>query len=539
MNFEILNKQRVYELLLKRFNNRFLTLKDLPHPSSFKDMQKGILRVVEAIKKNQKIVLIGDYDVDGVVATTIIRELFKTINYPLEWIIPNRFSDGYGISKKIIDKIDCNLIITVDNGIAAIDAANECKRRKIDLIITDHHNIGEEIPKAYAIINQKQSDCGFEYKEICGAQIAWYFAIALAKELNVKLDSKKLLALTSLAIVADIMPLIDINRVMLIAGLQVLNRSDFAFVKALRDSGFSNITSETIAYYIAPLINSAGRLRDASIASEFLFTNDLNKAKEILEELKAYNSERKNIEAKLTKEAIKQVKSSDKIAIVSGSDWNEGVVGIVASRVSELFKMPAIALSCKDGICKGSGRSFGDCDLFKLVSSAKNYFLKFGGHKSAIGLSFKQENLPLIKSLLNLQTKNICPEIKEVDNSILGILPFIEIDLELINLIERFEPFGEANLKPKFIAKDVEILDIKTIGQNGEHKSYFLNDGTKAFRAVEFRSKNSFKIGDRVDIAYSIGKNEYNGNTYINLYIDKLKVVRDSQRATIPSSKTV
>jgi len=528
MNFEILNKQRVYELLLKRFNNEFLTLKDLPHPSSFKDMQKGVLRVVEAIKKNQKIALIGDYDVDGVVATTIIRELFKVLNYPLEWIIPNRFSDGYGISKKIIDRINCDLIITVDNGIAAIDAANECKRRDIDLIITDHHNIGEQIPSAYAIINQKQKDCNFEYKEICGAQIAWYFAIALAKELNVKFDSKKLLGLVALAIVADIMPLNGINRVMLIAGLQILNKEQFAFVKALKQDGFKNFTSEIIAYYIAPLINSAGRLRDASIASEFLFTTDLNRAKEILEELKNFNNERKNLESLITKEALKQVKSSDKIAIVSGNDWNEGVVGIVASRVSEYFKMPSIALSCKEGICKGSGRSYGDCDLFKLVGTAKEYFLKFGGHKSAIGLSFKKEYLLVIKSLLNLQVEQVCGEIKNIDKAILGILPFCEIDLDLIKLIEQFEPFGEANLKPKFIAKDVEILDIKTMGQNSEHKSYFLNDGTKAFRAVEFRSKSDFKIGDKIDIAYSLGKNEYNGNTYINLYLDNLKIVSNS-----------
>jgi len=207
MNSEILDKKAVFKTLYNRFRGEFLTLKDLPHPHTFKDMQRAVRRVANAIINKQKIALIGDYDVDGVVATTIIRELFNTIGYPLEWVIPNRFSDGYGISKSVIDRVDANLIITVDNGIAAVEAAKVCKERDIELIITDHHSVGDTLPEAYAIVNQKQSDCGFEFKEICGAQIAWYFASALANELKIKVDLKYLLGLCSLAIVADIMPL--------------------------------------------------------------------------------------------------------------------------------------------------------------------------------------------------------------------------------------------------------------------------------------------------------------------------------------------
>jgi len=253
---QILNKTLIYNILYNRHKGEFLTLKELPYPNTFKDMNRAVNRLVEAINLNEKIVLIGDYDVDGVIATTVIRELFKTINYPLEWIIPNRFKDGYGVSKKVINKVDnAQVILTVDNGIAAVEAGQICKERGIDLIITDHHALPPILPEAYAIINQKQPNCTFKFKEVCGAQIAWY------------------LGLVSLAIVADIMPLTGINRTMLIAGLEYLKRSKKPFIEALKKREMlKNLNSETVAFYLAPLINSAGRLKDASLASNFLFT---------------------------------------------------------------------------------------------------------------------------------------------------------------------------------------------------------------------------------------------------------------------------
>ena len=486
-------------------------------------MQRGVKRVAQAIKLNQKIVLIGDYDVDGVVATTVVRKFFEQINYPLEWIIPNRFKDGYGVSKNVLNRINkADVILTVDNGIAAIEAAKICKDRGIDLIITDHHTLPPTLPQAYAIINQKQPDCNFQFKEICGAQIAWYFCAALAKELKVSVNLKELLAIVALAIVADIMPLNGINRVMLLAGIEYLKRSQDAYIQALQKKDMlKNLNSETIAFYLAPLINSAGRLSDASIASEFLFTKDLDEAEAILDELLSLNSERKALERKITKEAIKQVNSKDKVAIVWGQEWHEGVVGIVASKVAEHFKIPAIVLSCKNGICKGSGRNWGDCDLYKLVSFAREHLDKFGGHKAAIGLSFKEEKLPLIKSILNIKAQTLCNK-EYIDNTILGILPFEEIDFELLEILEKFEPYGEANPKPKFITKSVEVLECKEIGQNSEHKRYRLRDKNKVLSAVEFRSKNNPKIGDLIDIIYTISKNEFNNNFYINLYIEEI-----------------
>jgi single-stranded-DNA-specific exonuclease len=522
MTQQILNKTLVYNLLYNRHRGEFLTLKDLPYPNTFKDMQRAVKRVAEAIRLGEKIALIGDYDVDGVVSTTVIRELFRAINYPLDWVIPNRFRDGYGISEGVIDRVDASVIITVDNGIAAVAPAKICKERGIDLIITDHHALPPQLPDAYAIIDQKQPDCRFKFKEVCGAQIAWYFSVALAKELGKTVDSKELMGIVALAIVADIMPLTGINRTMLIAGLEYLKRSKKPFLEALRKRDMlKNLNSETVAFYLAPLINSAGRLSDASLASNFLFTQNLDEAEAILEELISLNNERKAIERAISKEALKQVKPSDKIAIVWGREWHEGVVGIVASKVAEHYKIPAIVLSCKDGICKGSGRSYGSCDIFSLVGEAREHMLKFGGHKAAIGLSFQEDKMAVIKSLLNIKASQMCSD-EYIDNSILGELPFSEIDFELLEILEKFEPYGEANSKPKFIRKQVEVLEVSEVGATREHKRYRLRDGQKNITAIEFRSKSSASRGDLVNIKFTISKNEYRDNVYINLYIEEI-----------------
>ena len=522
-----LTKEQLYKELYNRHNGEFLTLKDLPYPNQFKDMQRAVKRVTEAINCGEKIAIVGDYDVDGTVATTIMRELFATIGYEIEWIIPNRFRDGYGLSRSVIERLDAQLIITVDNGIAATEAAKLCKERGIELIITDHHSIPPTLPEAYAIINQKQESCSFPFKEICGAQIAWYFAVALSRNLKVPIDANGLMGLASLAIVADIMPLTGINRTMLLAGIAYLKRSKKPFIEALKEKGLidESFSSEKIAYYIAPLLNSAGRLKDASIASDFLFTPSLTEAKMLLEELLSLNNERKEIEKEITTKALKQVNSGDKIAIVWGEDWHEGVIGIVASKVAEHFKVPAIVLSCKDGICKGSGRSYGDCDLYSLASLASEHYIKFGGHKSALGLSVAKEKLVTLKTLLNIEASKRC-KVQEFDKNLLGILPFDQLDFETLEILEKFEPYGEANPKPKFALNGVTILEVKEVGKNGEHRSYYLKHGNRSYRAIEFRSKEKFGQGESVDIYYTISRNNYNGKSYINITIEQINLAQ-------------
>ncbi|TET86834.1 MAG: single-stranded-DNA-specific exonuclease RecJ, partial [Sulfurovum sp.] len=282
-------------LLNKRFEEGFLSLKDLPQPSTFKDMDRATARIVDAIKNKEKITIIGDYDVDGVTSTTLMKLFFDEIEYPVEWIIPNRFRDGYGLSANIIPRIlGTDLAITVDNGISAVYAAKLCKDEGIELIITDHHLLAPEVPEAYAIIDQKQNECEFPYSDVCGAQIAWYLIASLKNALNVKINMMDYMELVSIAIIADMMPLQHINRTMVLAGIKALNSSKRPAIKAfLEHSGKEALSSEDIAFFLAPLLNSAGRMEDASFSVDFLASKNIYDARVRLERLIEFNTLRK------------------------------------------------------------------------------------------------------------------------------------------------------------------------------------------------------------------------------------------------------
>ncbi|MGC9350440.1 MAG: single-stranded-DNA-specific exonuclease RecJ, partial [Sulfurovum sp.] len=255
-----LTVERLEKLLTERFSEGFLTLKDLPHPSTFKDMERATSRIAEAIQNREKITIIGDYDVDGVISTTLLKRFFEEIDYPAEWIIPNRFRDGYGLSSNIIPRIlGTDLAITVDNGISAVEAAKLCKEEGIELIITDHHIPGEHLPQAYAIVDQKQEECTFPYHEVCGAQIAWYLIASLKNALDVKIDMIRYMELAAIAIIADVMPLQHINRAMVNSGLKALSNSSLPAIRAFGElTQKSEYSSEDIAFFLAPLLNSAG-----------------------------------------------------------------------------------------------------------------------------------------------------------------------------------------------------------------------------------------------------------------------------------------
>jgi single-stranded-DNA-specific exonuclease len=309
------------EILLKnRFKEGFLSLKDLPQPSTFKDMDKATERIITAIKKREKITIIGDYDVDGVTSTTLMKLFFEEIDYPVEWIIPNRFKDGYGLSVNIIPRIKgCDLAITVDNGISAVEAAILCKNKGIDLIITDHHLLAPQIPDAYAIIDQKQPECTFPYEEVCGAQIAWYLIASLKNALEVKINMIKYMELVAIAIIADMMPLKHINRAMVEAGIKALNISKRPAIKAfLEHAQKEYITEEDIGFFLAHLLNSAGRMDDAKYAVDFLASTNIYDARVRLEHLIDFNTFRKKMEQEITSKALAQVNSKDSIIVVQG-----------------------------------------------------------------------------------------------------------------------------------------------------------------------------------------------------------------------------
>jgi len=519
-------------LLETRFKEGFLSLKDLPHPTDFKDMEKATARIVTAIKAKEKITIIGDYDVDGVTATTIMKIFFDTIEYPVKWIIPNRFRDGYGLSATIISRIkDTDLAITVDNGISAIEAAKLCREKGIELIITDHHMPAKELPEAYAIINQKQKKCHFPYEEICGAQIAWYLVASLKNALGVKMEMMPYMELAAIAVIADVMPLQHINRAMVIAGIEALSKSKRPAIRAFMEQREKKLlNSEDIAFGLAPLLNAAGRMEDASFAMEFLDSDNIYDARIRLERLTDFNTLRKETEEEITRKALQQAETDNNIIIVSGEGWHEGVVGIVAARVARIFEKPCIVLSENDeGILKGSGRSYGSYDLFHIVNSCKEHLKKFGGHKAAIGLSLAKTDLEIFKQQVEEVSSSSEISKETYDSEIVGKLFFSEISFALTEMMKRYEPYGEGNPRPKFMTENVEICQADTMGKDGEHIRFSLMQEGIVMSGVKFKTKASYIAGERVTIIYTVNENHFRGHTTLQLMIDKIIRVGSSQ----------
>ena len=524
---KITTPEALFSLLSSRFEEEgFLTLKDLPSPFAFADMQKAVDRIVSAIKRKERIVVIGDYDVDGVVATTILKRFFDEIGYEIAWIIPNRFEDGYGISVSVLDKIGaCDLVVTVDNGISAVDAAKICKERNIDLIVTDHHLLPPRLPDAYAIVDPQRDDCTFPYKAVCGAQIAWYLVAALKQAMQASIDLKAMLPFTAIAIIADMMPLKHINRTMTIAGLQMMAKSELPAFRAYKEYvQKESFDAEDIGFSLAPLLNSAGRMEEAAYAVSFLDAPNIYEARSALQRLIAFNERRKEIEAAMTRDAYEMIKKSDAVTVVKGENWHEGVVGIVAARLSTLGKKPCIVL-CEEenGMLKGSGRSYGECDLFSLVDPLRAYLDKFGGHAAAIGIRLEAERFDAFKAAINRAYEKGDYRTVAVQNGIVGELDFATIDFALTSVIKRFEPYGVGNPKPLFYTPKAVVRDIRTIGKEGAHLRFVLEHEGNIFPAVRFKSDERFEIGSEVDIVYSVSENIFRGKTSLQLMIEEMR----------------
>lgn len=516
-----LNKQLIQRILKNRFKNGFLTLSDFPKPHLLYGMNKASQLIIDAIKCEKSITVVGDYDVDGVISTAVMQTFFEHIDYEVNYIIPNRFSDGYGISEKLIDKINSDLIITVDNGISAIKAAKKCKEKNIDLIITDHHTPSDTLPDAAAIINPKLNLCNFQYSEICGAQVAWYLVAHLNTLLDAKLNIKSLIAQVSIAVIADVMPLIDLNRAFVKAGLQLLAKSKKPYILALKQNmSKEEFNASDIGFFIAPKINSAGRMDDANLALRFIMSKDINEANNLLNQLNELNSYRKDTQNEIIKEALKQVNENDTVIVVNGR-WHEGVIGIVASHLSQKFKKPSIVFCENENELKGSARSYGDIDIYNIIYDYKDLLLGFGGHKGAAGLSIKKNNFKKFKEGIS---KKIYKQ-ANIENFCMGELAFETIDWQLVEILQSYEPYGEKNPTPTFKTKEVKITSIKKVGSNKEHKILFLNKNFIEFKAISFNCLKEIQIGEKIDIEYKVEKNIFQNQSNIQLQIiDLVKI---------------
>ncbi|WP_297193431.1 single-stranded-DNA-specific exonuclease RecJ [uncultured Campylobacter sp.] len=520
----ILNKEGVKKILSSRFENDIhKRLCDLPLPSCLKDIYKAANRIKKAIENNEKVAIVGDYDVDGVISCVILSEFFDDIGFDYIVKIPNRFKNGYGINEDIVKDLDVSLIITVDNGIAAVGAAEVCLENGIDLIITDHHCPPAVLPKAYAIINPKQDDCHFPDVEICGAEVAWYLLGALKEVCKLKYDMCKFLDLLAIAIIADMMELRDLNRVIVKKGIELINSSKREAFKVLKSHYQKNkFELENISFLIAPLLNSTGRMDDAKLSYDFLRAKDKEEAKALLNKIENFNELRKEEENKLFNEALEQIKNEEKAVIVSSDNWHEGVLGIVASRLAKHCSKISFVFSQNEDKLKGSARSIGHVDILELIKKTSHLLQNYGGHKSAAGLCISKSNYEAFKELINAECSKI-PSCEFVNSDdILGELKLCDVDFEMIKILEYFEPFGNKNPKPFFAFKDLCVKHKKNMGENNQHLKLILQKENKTVEALYFNCEDEISLNSNISFIASISKNEFRGLLTPQLIIRQL-----------------
>ena len=521
-----LNISQIKDELNNRIkDDKYKALKDMPQPHLFKDMQKATNRIVAALKNDETINIIGDYDADGVNSTAIMVEFFnKAVGVEVNYIIPNRFEHGYGISEAILDMVYDGIIITVDNGISAVEPALICKQRGLDLIITDHHTVGEQLPDAYAIVNPKQSDCTFPFPEICGAHVAWYLCASIKKELGLKYNLMELFDFLTIAIIADIMPMVSLNQTIVKRGLQILVSSQRpAFVALRKRFGFSNIiTEEDIGFKIAPLINCAGRMEDASIALEFLLSYDTFEANELLDYLIELNERRKKEQQAIYEEAKVQVDSNDEVIVVSSDDWNEGIVGIVASKLCDTFKKPSFVFHTNEQKAKASARSVANINLYDLITKVKDYTIGYGGHKGAAGLLVENSKLNDFKKAINQAINEIPKEDKIITNEALCQIDLHNVNSELFNTIYSFRPFGLENSLPVFYFENIQILNIMFMGNEKQFRKVTLSNGIANIDMLIFQDCQDLSIGENINFNATVNKNEFRGDTTYNLMLKEI-----------------
>jgi len=498
------------------------------------DMEKAVKRIKEASLKKQKIVIYGDYDIDGLSASCVLYNAFEAFGFKdVEVYIPNRFIEGYGLTIGSVDRIkemQADLIVTVDTGSLSHKEIDHANSLGIDVIITDHHNVAEHHPKAIAVINPKRKDHSYPYRDFAGVGVAFKLVQALMTELK-GLDNgqeKWLLDFVALGTVCDIVPLSGENRMLVSYGLKVLKVSKREGIKALiASSGIDlpNINTFDIGFKIGPRLNATGRLKTARLALDILLTKDLRSALDMAEELNNLNNERKVIQEKILKQAeIEAEKQSGlKVLVVSQTGWNHGVIGIVASKLVEEFKKPTYILEeMAGGLSKGSARSYGDFSVGEGIKYASRVIEKGGGHKLAAGVTLKTDNIPNFRNLVNeyYETLKLKDQEKYLIKQADLVLESLEgIDLELLNLISDLEPFGNENSEPVFEIRSLRILKKYLMGKDKNHVRYLLQDKKgNRISAVKFNFDETFIFDeqDTVDIRISLLKNEWKDKILVN-----------------------
>jgi len=499
-----------------------------------KDMQEAVDRIELAIVKKEKVLVYGDYDVDGTTSVAMMYLFLKKQGIDIEYYIPCRYDEGYGISLKGIDYAKANnfrLIVALDCGIRAADQVDYANAQGVDFIICDHHNPAEKVPKAIAILNPKQIGCNYPYNELSGCGVGFKLIQAFSQKNNIDFSEIiEYLDLLTVSIGADIVPMTGENRVFSFYGLQLINQSPRVGLKALMDVAqkTKDVTISDVVFGVAPRINAAGRIEHAKKAVEILVEQDYEKAKLLADKIEENNITRRGLDKSITTEALEMIDAVKKSTVVHSEHWHKGVVGIVASRLIEAHYKPTIVLAEKDGMLTGSARSVHDFDLYAAIEKPSYLCEKFGGHKYAAGLSIKKENL--IQFIEEFE-KSVCERITE-DQLIPKINIDKEIDIDAIDdklyrIIKQFAPFGPKNLSPIFISKNVVDNGYgKRVGEDKSHLRISVKRTSNAIAGIGFGMGNLFeniKDNQSFDVCYSIDENEWNGKKSLQLRIRDIK----------------
>ncbi|MFL1706596.1 single-stranded-DNA-specific exonuclease RecJ [Campylobacter sp. MOP7] len=511
---------RLREKLEKQTESRGLfALKDIPHPFSFKNNQKAAKRIIENICAGKKMLIIGDYDADGIMATTILMEFFEELGFGpmVDYRIPSRLKDGYGLNKNLIDYALDNgfdFCLTVDNGIAATQAIDYANEKGIEVIITDHHTPPAVLPNTGIIVNPR-CDENLEFQHISGATVAWYLAYAIQLELGTNIKMAEYLDYVAITIVSDVMPLVNINVPMLNYGIELIKKQKRPLYKLL----WNNFTlpvldSIAIAFSLVPMINAVGRIDDANKAVALFLEKDNAKIYKQFLWLKATNETRKEMSRKYLKEALDslgEIDLSKKAIVVKSNQFHEGLVGIIAGKLAERYHKPAYVLtySTEKRLYKGSGRSSGSIHLYDLTNRANSVLAGFGGHSGAVGLAVTKENFDEFERIVQ-EAASKFQDHEFLDNNKEPIeIELHEINEDVMNLIDKFMPYGACNPQPIFSTKaNVQVAqELK----GGLHYKCAVNDAQRSFTGLFFNVESEKFLADincdKVDIRFTLSKN--------------------------------
>jgi len=509
-------------------------------PYLMADMNRAVERIAQAIENEQKITVYGDYDVDGITSTSILVLFLKELNVNADYYIPNRQKEGYGINEEALLTIKNNstdLVISVDTGIVANKQAEYAKKINLDLIITDHHECQGKLPNAIAVIDPKREDCCYPFKMLAGVGVTFKLIHALAIKYNRLENIWKYLELTAIGTIADIVPLIDENRVIVKLAFNTIEKSWNVGIKGLlKIAGAENkkITSSIIGFQLGPRLNAAGRIGDANKGVELFLTRDIVRAAEISEYLDNTNKKRQELEARITEEALSLIEKNvdienTKVIVVYKEGWSHGVIGIVASRIVEKFYRPVVILTIEEGIASGSARSVEGFSIFNALSSCSELMDKFGGHDMAAGMSLKEEKVSALSEKLNEYAEKYMLK----DTLIKKMKADFKIDLEdisieLIKKLEILEPYGAGNEEPVFVI-DAKLSSIRQIGKEKNHLKLELIKESNSLDVVGFslgEEEKNYSVGNDVSVIGTLDINEWNNTITPQLLARDLKADR-------------